>query len=130
MRFMQPHGQAHYEINHILSHGTWHLTECLDVLPSIDAQAFTDFFPRLLSRTFVEALIGGNVTRGEATSLLESVESTLSVGSLVNIRAPCFSQLPERRIMCLEAGSEWLYPTAGFNPDDENSAVGIFFQVL
>ncbi|KAG0597423.1 hypothetical protein M758_UG337100 [Ceratodon purpureus] len=128
MRFMQPHGQAHYEINHILSHGTWHLTECLDALPFIDAQTFTDFFPRLLSRTFVEALIGGNVTRSEATSLLENVENTLSVGSLVNIRAPCFSQLPERRIMCLEAGSEWLYPTAGFNPDDENSAVGIFFQ--
>lgn len=60
MRFMQPHGQAHYEINHILSHGTWHLTECLDVLPLIDAQAFTVFFPRLLSRMFVEALIGGS----------------------------------------------------------------------
>lgn len=71
----------------------------------------------------------GNVTRSEATSLLQNVERTLSAGSLLNIRGPCFSQLPERRIMCLEAGSEWLYPTAGFNPDDENSAVGIFFQV-
>lgn len=61
--------------------------------------------------------------------MLENVEKTLSVGSLVHIRAPSLSQLPERRIMCLEAGSEWLYPTTGFNPDDENSAVGIFFQV-
>ncbi|XP_024375007.1 insulin-degrading enzyme-like 1, peroxisomal isoform X1 [Physcomitrium patens] len=128
MRFMQPHGQAHYEINHILSHGAWHLTECLDVLPSIDAQAFTVFFPRLLSRMFVEALVGGNVTRSEATTLMQHVEETLSKGPLVSIRAPSFSQMPERRIMCLEAGTEWLYPTAGFNPDDENSAVGIFFQ--
>lgn len=59
---------------------------------------------------------------------MQHVEETLSKGPLVSIRAPSFSQMPERRIMCLEAGTEWLYPTAGFNPDDENSAVGIFFQ--
>ena len=72
----------------------------------------------------------GNVTRSEATTGLQNVENILSEGSLVNIRAPTLSQMPERRILCLEAGSEWIYPTAGFNPDDENSAVGIFFQVL
>lgn len=60
MRFMQPHAQANYEINHILTQESWHLSECLEVLPLIDAQKFSAYFPRLLSGTFVEALIGGS----------------------------------------------------------------------
>uniref|UniRef100_A0A7I4B9I0 Insulin-degrading enzyme-like 1, peroxisomal n=1 Tax=Physcomitrium patens TaxID=3218 RepID=A0A7I4B9I0_PHYPA len=127
MRFMQPHAQANYEINHILTQESWHLSECLEVLPLIDAQKFSAYFPRLLSGTFVEALIGGNVTSSEATSLMQYIEKTLS--PLVNNRAPNFSQSLQRRIMCLEAGTEWFYPTAGFSPDDENSAISIFFQV-
>ena len=60
MRFMQPQAQANYNINHLLQHTSWHLTECLDVLPSLDARALTVFFPRLLSRVFIEAFIGGS----------------------------------------------------------------------
>lgn len=73
-------------------------------------------------------LDAGNVTSSEATSLMQYIEKTLS--PLVNNRAPNFSQSLQRRIMCLEAGTEWFYPTAGFSPDDENSAISIFFQVL
>jgi hypothetical protein len=45
----------------------------------------------------------GNVTRSKDSTVLQNVENTLSVGSVVNIRVPCLSQMPERRIMCLEA---------------------------
>ena len=58
----------------------------------------------------------GNITRSEASTLLENIEKHTISG----IFGKC---------MFLEAGSEWFYPTAGFNHDNENSAVGIFSQV-
>jgi insulysin len=71
----------------------------------------------------------GNVTSREAGSMMENIEGILKSGPLVDVKAPCLSQLSERRITCLEPGIEWFYPVAGMNPDDENSATGIYFQV-
>jgi hypothetical protein len=48
-----------YNASLLLEHKRWHMDEYLDVLPHLQAADLAAFFPRLLSRVFVEAFIAG-----------------------------------------------------------------------
>lgn len=61
---------------------------------------------------------------------MEQIENTLADGPLVKARPPFRSQHIEQRIVKLGPGADWYYPIAGTNPQDDNSALQTYFQVL
>jgi len=58
-RFQQPYQQVMYNCSMLLEHRRWHITEFIEVLPTLEAQDLTAFFPRILSRVFFECFIAG-----------------------------------------------------------------------
>lgn len=62
MQFRQPYEQADYNFYHLIQHKIWHMNEYLEVLPFLEADALTSFFPRILSRVHVEGYAAGEIT--------------------------------------------------------------------
>lgn len=62
MQFRQPYEQADYNFYHLIQHKIWHMNEYLEVLPFLEADALTSFFPRILSRVHVEGYAAGEAT--------------------------------------------------------------------
>jgi insulysin len=59
VRFQQPYQQVMYNCSLLLEHKRWHTNDFIEVLPTLEASDLTAFFPRILSRIFLECYIAG-----------------------------------------------------------------------
>ncbi|WCJ33462.1 Insulin-degrading enzyme-like 2 [Euphorbia peplus] len=128
-KFQQPYQQAMYYCSLILQNQSWPWMEELEVLPHLQANDLAKFVPLMLSRAFLECYIAGNIERNEAQSIVEHIEDVFFKGQNP-ICQPLFpSQHSTNRVVKLETGKSYLYPTDGLNPLDENSALVHYIQV-
>lgn len=167
LKFQQPYQQAMYYCSLILQDGTWPWMEQLEVLPLLDPEDLSKFFPIMLSKAFLECYIAGlfllllasfeylfweatasfwiltslialmfkiktsgNIDRVEAESMIQHMEEVFFEGPNP-ISRPIFpSQHLTRRVIKLEKGACYFYPALGLNPNDENSALVHYIQVI
>uniref|UniRef100_A0A1J3GFR1 Zinc-metallopeptidase, peroxisomal n=1 Tax=Noccaea caerulescens TaxID=107243 RepID=A0A1J3GFR1_NOCCA len=128
-KFRQPYHQAMYYCSLILQDQTWPWTEELDVLSHLEAEDVAKFVPMLLSRTFLECYIAGNVENNEAESMVKHIEDVLFSDSKPICRPIFPSQHLTNRVVKLEEGMKYFYHQDGSNPSDENSALVHYIQV-
>lgn len=129
LKFQQPYQQAMYYCSLILQDNTRPWTEQLEVLPSIKGEDLTNFLPLMLSRTFLEFYIAGNVESVEAESIVEHIENILFQGPQPICQPLYPSQHLTNRVVKLGTGLSHFYCTEGLNPCDENSALVHYIQV-
>ncbi|XP_072951084.1 insulin-degrading enzyme-like 1, peroxisomal [Typha angustifolia] len=128
-KFQQPYKQALDYCSLILEEQTWPWKEELEVLPHLEAEHLAMFSPRLLAKTFLEFYVAGNIAPSEAKSFVQHIEDSLFNGPN-SICKPLFpSQHLAKRIVKLERGLKYYYPTEVLNLTDENSALVHYIQV-
>ncbi|KAJ9184810.1 hypothetical protein P3X46_004498 [Hevea brasiliensis] len=128
-KFQQPNEQATYYCSLVLSDQKWPWMEKLEVLPNLEAEDLAKFTPMMLSRAFLECYIAGNIECSEAESIIQYVEDVFFKGPHP-ICQPLFpSQHLTNRVVKLERGMSYVYPTLGLNPSNENSALVHYIQV-
>ncbi|KAK4281882.1 hypothetical protein QN277_013328 [Acacia crassicarpa] len=128
-KYQQPYQQTMYYCSLILQDNTWPWIEGLEVLPRLQAEDLVKFVPVMLSRTFLEVYIAGNIENNEAESMVRHIEDTLfkCENSLCKPLFP--SQHLTNRVVKLESGVNYFYPSECLNPNDENSALVHYIQV-
>ncbi|KAH9679013.1 Insulin-degrading enzyme-like 1 (peroxisomal) [Citrus sinensis] len=128
-KFLQPYQLAMYYCSLILQDQTWPWMEELEVLPHLEAEDLAKFVPMMLSRTFLECYIAGNIESNEAGSIIQYTEDVFFKGSNP-ICQPLFpSQHLTNRVVKLEKGKNYVYSNQGLNPSDENSCLVHYIQV-
>jgi insulysin len=79
---------------------------------------------------FVTTIFPGNIETSEAESMIQHIEDVLFSGPNP-ICQPLFSlQHAANRVVKLERGMSYFYPAEGLNPNDENSALVHYIQVI
>ncbi|XP_054810331.1 insulin-degrading enzyme-like 1, peroxisomal isoform X2 [Prosopis cineraria] len=128
-KYRQPYQQAVYYCSLILQDNTWPWIEGLEVLPLLQAEDLVKFVPVILSRTFLEFYIAGNLEDNEAVSMVRHIEDTLFKCE----NSPCKPLFPSqhltKRVVKLESGMNFFYPSECLNTNDENSALVHYIQV-
>ncbi|KAF8045487.1 hypothetical protein N665_4811s0002 [Sinapis alba] len=129
IKFQQPYERAMSYCSMVLQDHTWPWTEKLEALTHLEADDLVNFVPMLLSRTFVECYIAGNVEKNEAESMVKHIEDVL-FNNPKPISRPIFpSQTMTSRVVELGTGIKYFYHQEGSNPSDENSALVHYIQV-
>ncbi|TKY62616.1 Zinc-metallopeptidase [Spatholobus suberectus] len=128
-KYQQPYQQAMYYCSLILQDQTWPWIEQLDVLPALQVEDLAEFVPAMLSRTFLEFYIAGNIESHEAESLVKHIEDVLFNCSKPLCKPLFSSQHLTNRVVKLESGMNFFYPSECLNPEDENSALVHYIQV-
>ncbi|XP_023639108.1 insulin-degrading enzyme-like 2 isoform X2 [Capsella rubella] len=128
-KFRKPYEQAMSYCSMVLQDHSWPWTEKLDALSCLEAQDLANFVPMLLSRTFVECYIAGNVEKSEAESMVQHIEDVLFNDPKPICRPLLPSQFLTSRVVELGTGVKYLYHQEGSNPNDENSALVHYIQV-
>lgn len=129
LKYQQPYQQAMYYCSLILEDQTWPWVEQLEVLPGLQAEDLAKFVPVMLSRTFLECYIAGNIERHEAEAITGHIEDVLFKCSKPLCQPLFPSQHLTNRVVKLESGINYFYPSQCLNPDDENSALVHYIQV-
>ncbi|XP_056865434.1 insulin-degrading enzyme-like 2 [Raphanus sativus] len=129
IKFQQPYEQGMIYCSMVLQDRTWPWTEQLDALTHLEAEDLVNFVPMLLSRTFVECYIAGNVEKNDAESMVEHIEDVL-FNDPKPISRPIFpSQTMTNRVVELGTRMKYFCHQEGSNPSDENSALVHYIQV-
>lgn len=128
-KYQQPYQQAMSYCSLILQDQTWPWIEQLEVLPLLQAEDLDKFVPLMLSRTFVECYIAGNIESHEAESMTKHIEDALFKCSKPLCQPLFPSQNLTNRVVKLESGTDYFYPSQCLNPDEENSALLHYIQV-
>ncbi|KAI5682884.1 hypothetical protein M9H77_04112 [Catharanthus roseus] len=128
-KFQQPYQQAMYYCSLILQDQALPWTEELEVLPKLEAEDLRRFYPQMLSRTFLEFYVAGNIQPKEAESIVEHVEKVFYKGSQPLSQALFASQHYTNRVVKLDRGVYHFYSAEGLNPSDENSSLLHYIQV-
>ncbi|XP_006644800.2 insulin-degrading enzyme-like 1, peroxisomal [Oryza brachyantha] len=127
--FCQPYSQASYYLSLILEDQKWPLFEKLEALSKLDSDTLAKFIPHLLSKTFLECYIHGNIEPNEATSIVQEIEDTIfnTPNSVFKSMHP--SQYLIKRVIMLENELKCYYQIEGLNQKNENSSVVQYIQV-
>ncbi|XP_027173637.1 insulin-degrading enzyme-like 1, peroxisomal [Coffea eugenioides] len=128
-KFQQPYQQAMYYCSLILHDQALPWTEQLEVLPHLQVDNLLKFYPQMLSRTFLECYIAGNIEPKEAESIIQHIENVFYKGPQPLSLALFASQHLSTRVVKLERGVNYSYNAEGLNPSDENSALLHYIQV-
>ncbi|THF95861.1 hypothetical protein TEA_024512 [Camellia sinensis var. sinensis] len=128
-KFQQPYQQAMYYCSLILEDQTWPWIDGLEVLPHLEVDNLSKFVPLMLSRTFLECYITGNVEPNEAELMIHHIEDIFFNGPQPICQALFPSQHLTNRVIKLERGVSYFYPAEGLNPSDENSSLVHYIQV-
>ncbi|XP_049354537.1 insulin-degrading enzyme-like 1, peroxisomal [Solanum verrucosum] len=129
VKFQQPYEQALYYCSLILREHSWSWNDEIEVLTNLEIEDLVKFYPLLLSRTFLECYIAGNIDSKEAVSMIQHVEDALYKGSQPLSRALFASEHSSSRIINLEESKNYFYAAEGLNTSDENSALVHYIQV-
>ncbi|PWZ31467.1 Insulin-degrading enzyme-like 1, peroxisomal [Zea mays] len=127
--FRQPYSQASYYVSLILGDKKWPVAEKLEALSKLESDYFAKFVPHLLSKTFLECYVQGNIEPSEAKSIVEEIENTIftTPNSLFKSMSP--SEYLIKRVIMLENDLKCYYQTEGLNQKNENSSVIQYIQV-
>ncbi|CAD6236516.1 unnamed protein product [Miscanthus lutarioriparius] len=127
--FRQPYSQASYYVSLILEDKKWPVAEKLEALSKLESDSFAKFVPHLLSKTFLECYVQGNIEPSEAKSVVEETENTIfnAPNSLFKSMSP--SEYLTKRVIMLENELKCYYQTEGLNQKNENSSVIQYIQV-
>ncbi|KAF0917133.1 hypothetical protein E2562_016934 [Oryza meyeriana var. granulata] len=127
--FSQPYSQASYYLSLILEDQRWPLVEKLEALSKLESDSLAKFLPHLLSKTFLECYIHGNIEPNEATSIVQEIEDTIfnTPNSVFKSMSP--SQYLIKRVIMLENELKCYYQIEGLNQKNENSSVVQYIQV-
>lgn len=128
-KFQQPYQQAMYYCSLILQDQTWPWSDQLEALPHLEPDHLAKFYPLMISRTFIECYIAGNIEPNEAESIIQHVETVLYKGPDPKSKALFPSQHLTNRVVKLDRGRNYFYTAEGLNPSDENSALVHYIQV-
>ncbi|CAH9134956.1 unnamed protein product [Cuscuta epithymum] len=128
LKFQQPYQQAMYYCSLMLQDQTWPWNDVLELLPHIEAEHLLKFFPLMLSRTFLECYVAGNIDPTEAESMIQHVEDIFYNGPKPISQALFASQHLTSRVVRLKRGKRYIYAREGLNPSDENSALLYYIQ--
>ena len=129
--------------------------EELAILPHLGAEDLVKFAPTLLSSAYLECYIAGlyhflfrldyltdhkllalmvnysgNIERNESETMIEHIEDMFFKGTNPISRPLYPSQHPTNRVVKLERGIGYFYSAEGLNPNDENSALVHYIQVI
>ena len=129
MKYQQPYQQAMYYCSLILQDHTWPWTEQLDILPALQVEDVAKFVPLMLSRTFLDFYIAGNIESHEAESIVKHIDDALFNSSKPVCKPLFSSQHLANRVVKLERGMSYFYPSECLNPENENSALLHYIQV-
>ncbi|PHU16875.1 Zinc-metallopeptidase, peroxisomal [Capsicum chinense] len=129
IKFQQPYEQALYYYSLILREHSWSWDDEREVLTNLEVDDLVKFYPLLLSRTFLECYIAGNIDSKEAVSMIQHVEDALYKGTKPLSRALFASEHLSSRIINLEESMNYVYAAEGLNSCDENSALVHYIQV-
>ncbi|XP_027771957.1 insulin-degrading enzyme-like 1, peroxisomal isoform X4 [Solanum pennellii] len=129
IKFQQPYEQALYYCSLILREHSWSWNDECEALTNLEIDDLVKFYPLLLSRTFLECYVAGNIDSKEAVSMIQHVEDALYKGSQPLSRALFASEHSSSRIINLEESKNYFYAAEGLNTSDENSALVHYIQV-
>jgi insulysin len=126
--FRQPYAQALYYVSLILEN-KWPVAEKLQALSKLEADSLAKFVPHLLSKTFLECYVQGNIEPGEAESIVQEIEDTIfnTPNSVLKSMSP--SQYLIKRVIMLENELKCYYQIEGLNMKNENSSIVQYIQV-
>ncbi|KAG2548394.1 hypothetical protein PVAP13_9KG183300 [Panicum virgatum] len=127
--FRQPYSQASYYVSLILKDKNWPAAEKLEALSLLESDFFAKFVPHLLSKTFLECYVQGNIEPSEAKSVVQEIENIIfnAPNSLFKSMSP--SEYLTKRVIMLENELKCYYQTEGLNQKNENSSVIQYIQV-
>ncbi|KAG8078140.1 hypothetical protein GUJ93_ZPchr0007g4925 [Zizania palustris] len=128
-KFSQPYRQASHYLSLILEDKKWPLVEKLEALSKLESDSFAKFIPHLLSKTFLECYIHGNIKPDEAISIVQEIEDTIfnTPNSMLKSMSP--SQYLIKRVIMLENELKCYYQIEGLHQKNENSSVVQYIQV-
>ncbi|KAH7853477.1 hypothetical protein Vadar_002882 [Vaccinium darrowii] len=129
IKFQQPYQQALSCCSLILNDRSWPWADKLEALPHLEADNLAKFVPLMLSRTFLQCYIAGNIGPNEAETMIQNIEDIIYNGphSISKYLLP--SQHLTNRVAKLARGINFFYPTEGLNPSNKNSALIHYIQV-
>lgn len=128
-KFRQPYQQAMYNCSLILDENAWSWNEELEVLPHLEVEHLSNFKGHILSRTFLECFVSGNIEPDIAQAMIQNIEDVLFRDPQLMCKPLFPSQHIARRIVKLERGTKYCFPIDCLNPSDENSALLYYMQV-
>jgi insulysin len=120
--YSQPYQHVIYAVDLTLENAKFPIEEKMRVLEEEIALAdVVDFSKALLGSHKLELLVHGNATLDEATTLANTL--------LDGLKPEAPSKSPERRVVKLETGREYVHRLKEFNVEDTNSSLGALYQV-
>ncbi|XP_042422583.1 insulin-degrading enzyme-like 1, peroxisomal isoform X3 [Zingiber officinale] len=128
-KFQKPFEQARHYSSLLLEDNKWPWNEKLEVLPHLEADHLSKFSNILLEKAFLEFYIAGNIEPREADSIAQHIEDILFKSTHSKCKPLFPSQHLASRIIKLEEGLRYYYPTEVFNIKDENSALIHYTQI-
>ncbi|PUZ54490.1 hypothetical protein GQ55_5G136200 [Panicum hallii var. hallii] len=127
--FRQPHSQASFYVSLILEDKKWPVPEKLEALSKLESDSLAKFLPNLLSKTFLECYIQGNIEPSEAKSIAQEIEDTIFNTPNTMFKSMSPSQYLTERVIMLENELKCYYQIEGLNQKNENSSVIQYIQV-
>ncbi|KAG0267649.1 Insulinase (Peptidase M16) [Actinomortierella ambigua] len=117
-----PYQHAMYYMSYLTQEKLWTHEEKLAELQELDAQDIQSYFPELLSRLHIEALVHGNMLAADALKAASIVEEGLSPRALLP------SQLVPLRAHLLPQHCNAVYSRTVADPNNLNSGIEYFVQ--
>ncbi|KAE8798501.1 zinc-metallopeptidase, peroxisomal-like [Hordeum vulgare] len=127
--FSQPYSQASYYLSLILEEKKWPLDEKLQALSKLESDSLTNFVAHVLSKTYLECYVQGNIEPGEAESIVQEIEDTIFNTPSSAFKPMSPSQYLIKRVIMLENEIKCRYQIEGLNQKNENSSIVQYIQV-
>ncbi|KAK3262595.1 hypothetical protein CYMTET_28558 [Cymbomonas tetramitiformis] len=127
VRYEQPYQRIVYNSSLLLEADRWHVEEYEAVVGNVTPKQLEEFVPCLMGRLFAETFISGNITVGEAETLMTSVEEMLK--SRLNTQPLFPGQHKQQRVLKLKASPSVRFTEPCPNPVETNSAMDAMFQI-
>ncbi|KAK9789047.1 hypothetical protein WJX73_010500 [Symbiochloris irregularis] len=127
MQYMQPYSQAFATNRCMMEEKAWNWQDSATVIPSITPSDLMEHYARAFRRCSLTMHVTGNLSAQTATSLAQHVEDLFKEKFSSK---PLFdSQRAQLRVTQVHPGESVLHSEEGTNPEDENSAAFMQFQV-
>uniref|UniRef100_A0A0K2SYP7 Metalloproteaselike [Tribolium castaneum] n=1 Tax=Lepeophtheirus salmonis TaxID=72036 RepID=A0A0K2SYP7_LEPSM len=120
----QPHEHSIYNNNIILSEKDWHKDELLDVIDELTIESMNEFVGNLFSKTYIEGLVHGNLTKSNALDIFNIIEQTLSKSKPLTLSQ--LVKLSDRELV-LEDNSHVIYEVT--NEYHKCSSIESYYQI-
>jgi secreted Zn-dependent insulinase-like peptidase len=119
----QPYQHAMYDEMFCLETGLWHNFDKAAVADTLTVNDLRAFYPSLFAFAQVTILVHGNMLAEEAIDLANTIQSKLQYKPLLP------SEIPELRVVKLSHGTRYVRSVRELNPQDENSASVVCFEI-